>query len=309
MAIMTVTGPVSPEELGVTSLHEHVIAHCEFSGNDPNKKYDDPGLMTEELGWFRRAGGRTLVELTTRGLGQDAPALRRISRGSGVQIVAATGFYRRIVYPPYVFSETADDLAKRLIDDLDIGIEGTDIRAGIIAELAAEFPGESLSADEEKVFRAGARASLATGAAISTHCWQGEAAAAMITILTEEGVSADRIVIGHLAVAHGLLDRVLRVADAGVFLGIDAIGYQIGDFGDPDRAVLVRTLADRGYLRQITLSLDMMRKSFLKRFGGHGYGHLLTTFVPMLKAQGLSESQIHTMLVETPRRVLSGRPA
>ena len=306
MEVWTVTGPIAASELGVTSLHDHIMADNAFSGDDPNKKYDDPELMIREVAHFRRAGGRTIVELTTRGLGQDAQALRRISQESAVQIVAATGFYRSVVYPEYVFSESADQLAQRMIRDIEIGIEDTDVRAGIIGELAAEFPGETLSKDEEKVFRAAARAARATGLAISTHCWQGEAAMAMIKVLTEEGVQPRRIVIGHLAVAHGLRDRVARIADRGVFLGIDAIGYQLEDFADPDRAAMVKFLIDKGYLSQITIAQDMMRKSFLKEFGGHGYDYLLRSFVPMLREAGVTDGQIHTMLVDTPGAVLAG---
>jgi len=180
---MTVLGPIAPEELGVTSVHEHIIADCSFSGNDPQKKYDDVELMTEEVAHFREEGGKTIVELTTRGLGQDALALRQIARDSGVQIVAASGFYREVVYPDYVAASTIEQLADIMTKDIEVGIEGTDVRAGIIGELASEFPGEKLSENQEKVFRAAGRVAVAKNVGITTHCWQGEAAMDMIRVL------------------------------------------------------------------------------------------------------------------------------
>ncbi len=313
--VMTVLGPVAPEELGITSTHEHIICDGSWSGDggkfcppgtSPDKQYDDVDVMVAEVRHFRAAGGRTIVELSCRGLKQDAAALRRISGESGVQIVAATGFYRECVYPEYVYKETVEQLAQRMIGDAVHGIEGTGVRAGIIAELATEWPAPGLSAAEEKVFHAAARASMATGLAISTHCWEGGLGLEQIRALAEEGVCPDRIVIGHLAVTRGILDQVLRIADIGVFLGIDTVGYCSEQYDDDDRADEVKALIARGYLRQITLAQDMIRKTFLKRNGGHGYDHLLRAVLPRLKERGGAEEQIRVMLVETPRRVLTG---
>ena len=303
---MTVLGPVPGEDLGVTSMHEHLIADVTKRDLNPNKRFDDPDEMIGEVREFLSAGGRTIVELTCHGMGQDVAALRRISEESGVQIVAATGFYWQLYYPDYVNEEDSDQLAARMIHDWTHGLDDTAIRPGIIGELGAAEDTDSLSPNEEKVFRAGARASLATGLAISTHCWQGRLAMEMIRVLTEEGVQPDRIVIGHLAVGYGLLDRVLRIADTGVYLGIDTIGYVVGEWEDANRASMVKALIERGYLSQITLSQDMMRRAFFKCCGGHGYSHLLKTFVPMLQERGVTAHEVHTMLVGTPRRVLTG---
>jgi phosphotriesterase-related protein len=321
--VMTVLGPVNLEDLGITSTHEHLLADGSWSydggrfrppGTLPDSQYDDVDVMIEEVRHFRAAGGRTIVELTSRGLKQDAAGLRRISQASGVQIVAATGFYRECVYPEYVKQETIEQLARRMMDDIAYGIEGTDVRPGIIAELATEFQAPGLSPAEEKVFRAAARASLATGLAISTHCWEGGLGLKQIQTLEDEGARADRIVIGHLAVRGGTMDQAIRIADQGVFLGIDTIGYSNEmykaycpeKYDAEDQANMVKDLIERGYLRQITLAQDMLRKSFLKRNDGHGYDHLLRSFLPLLKERGVTDEEIRVMLVENPRRVLAG---
>jgi phosphotriesterase-related protein len=38
--------------------------------------------------------------------------------------------------------------------------------------------------------------------------------------------------------------------------------------------------------------------------GGHGYSYILTHFIPLLKAQGVSDTAIDALLVGNPRRVL-----
>ena len=304
--VMTVLGAISVEALGVTHMHEHLIADCSFSGDDPRKKFDDVDVAIQEMKYFKEAGGETLVELTCRGLGPDPLALRRIARESGVNVIAATGFYREVVYPEYVKTETIDQLAQRLIDDAQQGLEGTDVRPGIIAELATEADTEKVSPFEEKVFRAAGRAHLATGLPISTHCWAGHHAFEQVRLLTDEDVSPDRIVIGHVGVAPGLEDLNRQLADLGVNLGIDAIGYdELVDFQDPDKVALVKRLIDLGHLGQITISLDMMRKYLLKHEGGHGYGYLLEEFVPMLLEAGVTPEQVEVMLVENPKRILA----
>ena len=305
LEVMTVTGPISADKIGVTSMHEHIFADSSFSENDFNKKYDNIDLMTEEIRYFREAGGNTIVEQTSRGLGQDIAALYRISKKSGVQIVAATGFYRECVYPHYVYLEDEKKLAKRLIADIQYGIDDTGIRPGIIAEIATEFERSDLSLAEKKVFRAAAWACLETGLAVATHCWEGSKAFKQIKTLTDEGVKPDRILIGHLACSRECkVEKISKVADTGVYLGIDTIGYTFDNFNDDNRADIVKRLIDKGYLRQITISQDMMRVSLLKRFGGIGYGYMLNVFIPMLKERGITEDEINVMLVQTPYKIL-----
>jgi phosphotriesterase-related protein len=43
----------------------------------------------------------------------------------------------------------------------------------------------------------------------------------------------------------------------------------------------------------------------LKRYGGYGYDYILSSLVPMAKAMGFSDEEIHTILVENPKAMLS----
>ena len=306
--IMTVLGPVVPEVLGPTAMHEHLIADCYFSGNDPEKVLDDEEAAVEEMKDLVSAGAGTVVECTCWGLGPDPAALKRIAEASGINIIASAGFYRRIVYPDYVLAETADELARRMIDEVESGIAGTGVRPGMLAEFASHDDGEP---DEhvEKVWRAAARAQLATGLPITTHCWVGIGADWEIGILREEGVPPEEIVIGHLGANRPNMELARRVLDTGVNVGVDCIGYDqrtgFVDYFDPERAQLIKTFIDWGHLSQITISRDMMRKYALKKHGGKGYSYLFEGFTDVMRENGISDDEIQALLVGNPRRILT----
>jgi predicted metal-dependent phosphotriesterase family hydrolase len=203
-SVMTVTGPVPADELGQVSMHEHLILDMELSPRGFAAGFDDVELAIEEIRNLQAAGGRTLVEVTNRGLGRDVRKLRHIAEATGLNIVAATGFYTEPYYPPEVFEQTIPELAELMERELAHGIDDTGIRAGIIGELGTRR--RHISPAEERVFRAAARAQRRTGVAVTTHTyWGGELALAQIRILVDEGVPPDRIIIGHLGDNGSLL--------------------------------------------------------------------------------------------------------
>ena len=65
-------------------------------------------------------------------------------------------------------------------------------------------------------------------------------------------------------------------------------------------------LVELGYLDRLLLSQDICIDKFYTVFGGNGYAFLVSQFVPMLREAGLSEEQVRVLLVENPRRMLTG---
>jgi len=308
MKVMTVLGEIAPEEMGVTQLHEHILANADYSHNDFNLVMDEVEVALEEIKYFRQAGGQTMFDLSCTGLGQDVRGLKKIAEATGVQIVTATGFYRECSYPDYVRRETADQLAQRMINDYRHGIDGTEIKPGILAEIATEYGVGRMSPEEEKVFTAVAYAQRETGLPVSTHCWAGELAFEQIAVLTRNGVPPNKIVIGHLGVDADAKSRVLKIAETGVFLGIDCIGYAYEEcvkMKDPAKALFVRELIQAGFLQRITISQDLIRKLYLKHYHGIGYDYLLRHFVPMLEAAGVTPVEIDTLLRGNPQALFA----
>ncbi|MBX3032022.1 MAG: phosphotriesterase-related protein [Chloroflexi bacterium] len=302
--IQTVTGPIDATGLGVTLAHEHVLLDGWGMFGSYDAILDDEALAVEELGLLREAGGRAVVDCTTVGLGRDPAGLRRVSQASGITIVMGAGWYRRAVYPPMIVEQDADQLADHLVTELTVGADGTDVRAGFIGEIGTER--YAISTAEERVFRAAARAQRRTGVAIWTHTTNGgDLAMEQVALLTSEGVPVDRIVVSHVGDRIGF-ERLADLAATGVYLSIDNIGYTSG--GYPPDAVRVRNvvrLLEAGHGDRVLLSGDTCTRSMLTAYGGPGYGRVLTSFVPALRAAGVDEASIDRMLVTTPAQALA----
>jgi predicted metal-dependent phosphotriesterase family hydrolase len=159
---------------------------------------------------------------------------------------------------------------------------------------------------QERVFRASARAQKQTGVTIWTHTTHfGELALEQIALLREEGVSPQRIVISHLGDRFGA-HHFRKIAEQGVFLGIDNIGYKGDGYpADEVRARNVAELIHEGFEDQILLSLDICMKQHLHSYGGKGYDHLQRKFMPLLEELGVAREKITKMTVTNPARALA----
>ena len=308
MAIVTVKGPIPASQAGYTLSHEHLLCDLWDLARSYDSILDDESLAIRELAEYRDAGGHTLIDATSCGLGRNPGALRRISEATGVQIVMGAGWYRECFYPAIVFEEDTNALADLIVSEVTQGAEGTDVRAGIIGEIGTER--KHITPAQERVFRAAARAQRRTGACIMTHTTHfGELALEQIALLQEEGVPAGRIVISHLGDRHDTRE-LLKIAQQGVFMSVDNIGY-IGQGypADEVRARNVSLLAGEGHLAQIVLSGDICQKTHLAAYGGKGYAHVPRHFVPLLHKIGLTEEATHQMTVVNPARILDIAPA
>lgn len=301
--IMTVRGPIAPEQLGVCMAHEHLLIDTWNMWPVPNYSLivDDVDLLVEEVQRYRDAGGLSLVDMTNIGIGRDPLALRRISEATGVQVVMGCGWYRERVYPAYIQEMNATELAALLVAEIINGVDGAGIRPGVIGEIGTER--KFISPAQERVFRAVARAHLQTGAPIATHTthW-GELGLEQLDLLAEEGVDPRHVIVGHLGDRRGI-DIVLPIAERGAFLSIDNIGYH--DYQrEEQRAQNVIDLIRAGFRGQILLSMDICTLSDLHWYGGKGFDYLLLRFIPLLRQLGASDEDIQAMLVENPRRAL-----
>lgn len=305
---MTVRGPVAASDTGYTLSHEHIL--CDLWKMLPSYDVilDDEQLAIEELAHYKAAGGKTVMDVTTGGLNRNPAALRRIAEATDLNIVMGAGWYREIVYPPYIFEKDTNALADQVVEELTVGMDGTDVCAGVIGEIGTER--HHISPAQERVFRACARAQRRTGVAFVTHTTHfGELALEQIGLLREEGVPPDRIMISHLGDRYET-GRLMAIAREGVYLSIDNIGYTGQGYpSDEVRAGNVGRLIAEGYLSRIVLGGDVCTKQHLAVYGGKGYAHVPVKFLPLLRAQGVSEEAIHQMTVENPARLLEVPPS
>jgi predicted metal-dependent phosphotriesterase family hydrolase len=299
MAIVTVRGPIAVSEMGATLCHEHLLCDLWPIVHSYDGILDDERLAIQELAMYGQAGGGAVVDVTNGGLGRNPLALRRISAATNLHIVMGAAWYREAVYPGFVYELDSGSLSDRIVKELVEGVDGTDVRAGVIGEIGTER--KFITPVQERVFRAAARAHLRTGASIVTHTTHfGELALEQISLLREERVPVHRIVISHLGdrMDHS---HLLSIAQQGVYLGIDNIGYQGDGYPSDDlRANNVKMLIEEGHLSQILLSGDVCMKTHLHAYGGKGYDHVTLRFLPLLRKLGVSPAQIHAMTVSNP---------
>ncbi len=301
--VMTVRGPVSPESLGVTLSHDHLMMDAWGIRELYEVILDNEQLAIDEVRHFAKAGGGTICEPTNIGIGRNPSALRRISEQTGVNIVMGAGWYRERVYPSYIQEESPDELADRLVTELLVGVEGTDIRPGFIGELGTER--YFITPSEERVFRAAARAHRRTGCPLMTHTthW-GELALEQLDLFAEEGVAAENVVVSHLGDRIGI-SWWLPIAERGAWIDIDNLAFIAGYAPLEVRADNVAALCAEGLANQIMLSNDVAELGQLTFYGGPGYANVINNFLPMLRERKVSEEDIATMLVANPARAFA----
>jgi 5-phospho-D-xylono-1,4-lactonase len=301
--IRTVRGDINPSDLGACYLHEHVLCVPPPDVTDRDLEMDSEAAAIQELTWFKQAGGRALVDMTPADYGRDAKGLRRISEATGVHIIAATGHHNEKYSGRIVIDKSIDELADRFSRDVTEGVDGTDIPAGVIKAASSL---NTFTVNEEKVFRAAARAHHLTGATISTHTELGTMGLEQIQLLISEGVEPERIIIGH--VDRKLeWDYHLTLWKTGVTLSYDQISKE-KYAPDSLRVEFILRAVKAGFGKQIVLGGDLARKSYWPSYGtggGPGLTYILWRFIPWLRSEGLSEEAIQDLLVHNPARVLA----
>jgi phosphotriesterase-related protein len=307
--VQTVLGPIDPGDLGWTLPHEHTaiaLWHIPNRWDYWELRRDEP-LICEELGAFRAAGGGAIADLTLDGVGRDPEWLAGISRATGLHVVMGAGWYRGAHYPAeaLVDRRSVDALAAVIVRDAAIGVGETGVRAGIIGEIGTDKPW--ISALEERVHRAAARAARRTGLAITTHAVQSTVGLDQLDVFEAEGADLSRVVIGH-ADSNPSLDYHLAIVERGATVEFDFLGMSFSPLERHGEGRIIdnlRELLARGHAERVVLSQDVCHDSQLTAYGGNGYTYLARTFLPRLRAAGVSEDEIRTITVDNPRRLLT----
>ena len=310
--VETVLGPIDGSELGFTLSHEHVFT-CQSADNvwypwmydfDASRR-----VMLERLTAARAVGVQTLIDLTTPDLGRDVALMREMSELSGMQVVCATGMWR--VAPMSFTNREPDEIAEIFVREIEVGIGDTDIRAGAI-KVANDMEGVTEAYDT--TIRGAARACKRTGTPISTHHWALlEVGRRQVEIFQEEGVPMDRVAIGHSADTTDV-DYLEDLLKAGVYLSMDRYPGRPGRASWEERNASVKELIRRGYADKIMLGHDgttpLLRVGQTEvphdPTGPNGWTFLSPTAIPALLGDGLPQDTIALMMIEVPRRFLTG---
>jgi predicted metal-dependent phosphotriesterase family hydrolase len=305
--IMTVLGPIPPEELGVTLTHEHVLV--DFIGADKISpdRYDPDDAFVQILPHLRdlkALGCRALVECTPAYLGRNPVLLKRLSEAIGLHFLTNTGYYGASdnkFLPAHAHRETDEQLATRWLREWQEGIEGTNVRPGFIK---IGVGGERLSELHRKLVRAAARTHLGSGLVIASHTGPAKLALEQLAILREEKVSGAAFIWVH-AQAEQDIEAALGVARTGCWVSYDGF-----DTHEVKRYIeLLGRFRKEGRLGQVLISHDAgwYRPGEPKGGQFRSFDALFRTLIPALKQAGFSQDQIDQLLVRNPAEALAVR--
>jgi phosphotriesterase-related protein len=313
--VHTATGPIDTAQLGFTLMHEHIYVKSEGVYESFPHLWDREARLKQAVDALRQAkdaGVSTIVDLTVLGLGRDVAFTREASKASRVNVIVATGLYTYDELPHYFASRSVDHMADIFVHDVEAGIQGTGIRAGIF-KVATDTQG--VTTGVEKVLRAVARAHRRTGVPISTHTHPAtERGLDQQRIFTEEGVDLSRVVIGHSGDTEDIA-YLEKLINAGSTIGMDRFGIH-QNLPSDKRVAVIAKLCERGHAGRIVLShdasvyIDWFEEAPVKAaMPDWHYLHIPRDVVPALRQAGVSDTDIELMTVGNPRRFFESQGA
>lgn len=308
--VETALGPVPAEELGVILSHEHVLVSMGEDARHYPWRYDwelTRRNSIEELNEAKAGGIGTLIDLTTPDVGRDVHYIADVSRETGMHVVVATGIWRDI--PRSFWSRDPDEIADIFVREIEVGIEDTAIKAGVI-KVANDMGG--VTPEGELILRGAARALKRTGCPISTHQWAPEEVGRrQVEIFLEEGAPMDRIAIGHSADSTDV-DYLEELLQTGVYLSMDRYPGGAGRPNWQERNATVKALIERGWAEKLMLGHDhapgLLTGNEPKPPTDEPTRYLFVSnvAVPALIKEGVPAETLDSMLRDVPRRFLTG---
>jgi phosphotriesterase-related protein len=341
--VQTVLGPISPDELGVTFMHEHgpVIDWSELYGQPMapiqgafrQKVIEQAARSLEEfqdqLGGWTRTG--TIVEVTPIRVGRYPDLIVEMAKKSKIHVVGCTGFWGEALAPMHLWAVSMlmerggiDKVANLYVKEITEGMEDpygepgasfTNVKAGIIKIATSTY----LTALERMANTAAGQASLQTGCPITTHTTDG-GGLELAQLLLSLKVSPQKIIIGHQGYKDDrenvrATDYHKKLAELGVWVQFDRIGSE--KYPVANRAEFIKPLVEAGFEDQLLLSHDTVPyfyKTFWQKekresdwwlFKEHPWTLILSEVVPALLEAGISERAIRKMLIDNPQKVLA----
>jgi len=337
---MTVLGPLTPESIGFTTMHDHLfvdstswwrpetfedseltiqklttsnsgLARWNALGIRDNLLIspEDYNTQLEEISTFAQAGGSCLVDPTCEGILPQPLLLRQISKDLNLHIVAGSGIYVHDAHPKWVEHASLSEIETFIDRQVRTGIGETDVLPGIIGEVGTSNPPTTR---EILVIRAAARVGAATDTMVGVHLTTpGMFAPEIIDAMVDEGIAVNRIVLCHMDEVLNL-DYHLAVLERGATVEFDTFGFE-GYFArlwktpsDNEKMEFLVELLNLGYANQIVIGHDVALKCQLHRFGGLGYDHIPKRIIPtLINHYSVSTTDIRILTIDNPRRLLS----
>ena len=319
--IATVTGEMTSAKLGKTLMHEHLVigypgfeSHSTHPGENADERF---AVCVDKIQSLQDLGFSSMLDPCPNDLGRDVEFAAKVAQRTDFQIICATGLYKQneggVPYWHFRsnFGPQTDAMAELFIRELTEGIGDTGIRAGIIK--VATGP-HAITDYERTILEAAAKASVATGAPITTHTDQGTMGDEQQRILTECGVPPHRIIIGHSCGTDDH-DYHMKIARGGSYMGFDRFGIDLL-FPDEKRIASLVKLIKAGAGDRVVVSHDSVwcwrgepfPPEVLANLSEDAFNPTFFSrkIVPKLLDAGVSQPEIDRLWIENPRRFFDG---
>jgi phosphotriesterase-related protein len=332
--IRTVLGDIPSDDVGNIMMHEHVLFDISLpesnknhiskittkdrwqvnylsNRNPENACQKDIATAVDELGFFRQDGGSLIVDQSVFGLDRDPEGLAKVSKLSGVHIVASAGCYTEPYLPKLFLKKKFEELVSHFIQEVDEGLDGTSVKAGIIGEIGCSWP---ITSFEVTALKAASIAAKETGCALSVHPGRAsESCSQILDIVTAMDLNPSRVILCHMDRTFPSGEGIEALLDKGVnvewdFFGIEQSYYWMGNVELPNdfcRLRLINKFADAGYSDQILISHDICTKTRMRSFGGHGYSHIIRNIPELLSRLGFDINLLKKLIHENPKNILT----
>ena len=320
MAVVnTVLGPIAPDALGRTLMHEHlVVGYPGWEGDTAGPRYSRPEMVArcvDRIAELQDLGYSSMVDPCPNDLGRDVDLMVEVAQQTGFNIIYATGLYKEeegaTAYWHSLRSGVVEAMAELFTTELTSGIGTTGVKAGIIK--LATGP-RTMTAYEGDVFDAAASAAVETGAPLMTHTDEGTVGDVQQLRLVSAGVAPQRMIIGH---SCGTSDFGYhrRIAGGGSYLGFDRFGIEALQPDAARVAAMVR-LIEAGAGDRLVVSHDTVwcwqgrgmipRDIYEQPEATWHPTHFERRIIPMLRDAGVGDDAIDALVVDNPRRFFEG---
>ena len=302
--VRTILGDIASDQLGVTYMHEHLIIDSEIVARDfayIHLPFESEAI--EEVGLCKSHGVQTMVDCMPTGSGRSAIKLAAISKATGMNIIATAGLHTDRYYQPTDDLETMDaqDLAQVFVRDIQVGMEGTEHKAG---QLKVVTSGQVITDRDRRLFEAAAIAHEITGAPILSHCEHGKGALEQIELFLELNIPINKVTLSHTDKENDF-GYHKEILSSGIYVEYDQSLRQC-DLAAPPSALLMKAMVDEGFIDQIMLGTDGARRSLWSSLGGTpGLAWLYSGWSKKLIELGFTQPQLDKVFIDNPAKALT----
>jgi predicted metal-dependent phosphotriesterase family hydrolase len=267
--VMTVKGPVPYQELGITDAHNHMWINSVPGATAGSPELNQFNLIYKELVEYREMGGGTLLDCQPEGSGRDGNKLLDLSKESGVNLIACTGFHRKKYYSPnhWLWKSSAQKISDFMCSELEDCLyetinAPTPVKAGFI-KIALE---SSWAACPLSALEGAASAALKSKALLEIHTEKGCLAEKAYIYFTDVGLLPEQLVFCHMDKRP---DASLHkeLASQGVLLEYDTF-YRPKYNPTKNLWPLIEKMVGAGMSECVALATDMAEAEHYRSIGG-----------------------------------------